>query len=123
MREPSYKQIKINKKNKENQNLPPKTPEQNRGRPELHNDASKKVTTERVTVTETETIKGFHPEPYVERVPTTTPPRGLRYPQASPSFGVETLSFRPEKPSHPARYLRPSNVSESGFQNAIWELT
>jgi hypothetical protein len=74
------------KKNRENQNLPPKTLERNRGRPELHNDASKKVTTQRAAVTETEAVKSFHPEPYMERVPTTTPPRGLQYPQASPSL-------------------------------------
>jgi hypothetical protein len=88
IQEPSYKQIKINKK-KENQNLPPKTPERNRGKPELHDDASNKVTTQRDAVAETETVKDFHPEPYMERVPTTMPPRGLRYPQASPSLALK----------------------------------
>jgi hypothetical protein len=66
-------------------------------KPELHNDTSKKVRMQCVTVAETETVKGFHPESYVERVPATTPPRGFRYPQASPSLALKRRAFARKK--------------------------
>ena len=34
-----------------------------RGEPKLHDDALKRVTTQRATIIETKMVKGFHPEP------------------------------------------------------------
>jgi hypothetical protein len=44
--------------------------------PELHDDALKRVTTQCATA-KTKTVKGFYLEPCVDKVPTTTPSRGL----------------------------------------------
>jgi hypothetical protein len=77
IREPSYKADQDkNKKLLGKPQLATRDTIRDRGRPELHNDALNRVTTQCAAVIETEKIKGFHPEPYMEKVPTTTSSRG-----------------------------------------------
>jgi hypothetical protein len=67
-----------------------------RGKPKLHDYALKRVMTHHAAVVETEMVKGFRPEPYVDKVPTTTPPKRVTIPTGIAAVGVETLSFHPE---------------------------
>jgi hypothetical protein len=64
------------KKNTENLNLPLETVARNQVESGLHNDAPKRVTTQRAAAVETVRSKAFTRSPTTGRIPTTTPPRG-----------------------------------------------
>jgi hypothetical protein len=85
---------KINKKNQREPNLATEDIGTNRRIPELHVDAPNRVTTHCTAFDETETVKVFTQSPNAEKVATTTPPRGLRYPQASPPLASKLFKVR-----------------------------
>jgi hypothetical protein len=64
------------KKNTENLNLPLETDARNQVESGLHNDAPKRVTTQRAAADETARSKVFTRSQTTGRIPTTTPPRG-----------------------------------------------
>jgi hypothetical protein len=55
----------------------------------LHDDALKRVTTQSVAVIETMRSRVFTRSRNAGRITTTTPPRGIRHPQASPPSALK----------------------------------
>jgi hypothetical protein len=54
----------------------------------LHDDAPKRITTYTAAAAETVRSRVFTRSHSTGRMTTTTPPRGLRHPQASPSLAL-----------------------------------
>jgi hypothetical protein len=82
------------KKTRKNQNLPPKTMKRYQVVAGLHNDAPKRVTTHNAAVAETVRSRVFTRSRSMLRITTTTPPRELRHPQASPSLALRRAFAR-----------------------------
>jgi hypothetical protein len=78
-----YKQIK-DKNRKTRENKTTKTKKRNRVVSGLHDDTPKRVTTQGAAAVETERSRVFTRSHITGRIATTTPPRGLQHPQASP---------------------------------------
>jgi hypothetical protein len=83
--EPLKKQIK-DKEKKTKKTKTTKTKKRNQANSGLHDDASKKVTTHSAAAVETTRSRVFTRSRSAGRITTTTPPRGKRHPQASPSL-------------------------------------
>jgi hypothetical protein len=66
-------------------------------KPELHDDASKRVTTHHASVIETVTVKGFHPEPSADKATATTPPKRVMPPAGITIVGVKAQGFYSKK--------------------------
>jgi hypothetical protein len=71
-------------------------------------------TTKRVVIVEAKMVKGFHPSPNKEKVPTAAPQRGVRCPQASPPLTQERSAFTrkdlrniPDMSDHPLSRVGP----------------
>jgi hypothetical protein len=93
MRNSSYNRSKINKKKLKSIELATEDIMKLR-RPELHNDAPKKVTTQQAPPpSRPQRSSVFTQSPNAERVTTTTSPRGSRHPQASPSLAPQRWDF------------------------------
>jgi hypothetical protein len=96
-------------------------------KPELHDDASKRVTTHHASIIETVTVKGFHPEPSAEKATATMPPKRVMPPAGITTVGVEAQGFYskknfvppPEISDHPPSRVRPLKRNLGSATNKI----
>jgi hypothetical protein len=89
-------------------------------KPELHNDASKKVMTQQAPPSpRPQRSRVFTRSPNAERVTTTMPPKRVTKPACVAVIGAAALGFRPKKPSphlvphttsHPRTELVPHDL-------------
>jgi hypothetical protein len=101
MRNSSYKQIK-DKQQKLRSNELATEGAVSLGRPELHDNAPKEVTTQQAPPSpRPQRSRVFTRSSNVERVATTMPSRGSRHPQASPSLAPERWDFAQKNPITP----------------------
>jgi hypothetical protein len=122
MRNSSYKQIKGKQQKLRSIDLATEDTMRLR-RPELHNDAPKEVMTQQAPSSpRPHRSRVFTRSPDAERITTTTPPRGSRRLQASPSLAPKRWDFSQKNPRH-TWYLRLLAIPEPSFYHAIWALT
>ena len=65
----------------------------------------------------------FHPEPRLHEGSHNDAPKYVTTPACIIIIGAEALGFCTEKPSPIKYYFRMPTITESGSQNAIWELS
>jgi hypothetical protein len=101
--------------------LPLKTREQDRGEPQLPDDALKSGSDLRRCHRHRDGQE-FSPGALPREGTHSYARKRVTTPTGITVVGVKMLSFRSKKPSHYARYLRPPTVPEPSLPNTIWEL-